>query len=641
MSTAKSDVSAMPSLPSAALAPSRPPDHPDPQHARRWLILGVIGIAQLMVILDATIVNIALPSAQQDLGFADANRQWIVTSYALPFGSLLLLGGRLSDLFGRKVAFMSGLAGFAAASALGGAAENFTMLVVARTAQGTFGALLAPAALALLTTTFTDSKERGKAFGIFGAIAGTGAAIGLLLGGVLTEYLSWRWSMFINLIFAGVAFIGAVSLLQRQRSGGTRPALDVPGAVTGSAGLFCIVYGFANASSHSWSSPPVWGYLAGGTVLLAGFVVLQNRVAHPLLPMRVVLDRDRGGAYLAVLLTGVGIFGVFLFLTFYLQQNLGLSPIRTGVAFLPMVAGLMVSATSSTAVLLPRFGPRPLVAIGMSVAASGLFWLSYLQVGSTYAAGVLPQLLVTGFGLGMVMAPSIQTATTGVSPSDAGVASATVNTMQQVGGSVGTALLATIAGNAASDYLTGRAPTPDVLAEAAVHSYTTAFVWGSAIFLAGAVLCGAILRPGAHRPAADDDDVHQPAAHDDDAQPAAALDGAVPGLAAQPTPGPPPEAGAGPQPLVMLGCVRTPESSPLPGAMLTLIDVHGNQIDRAHSAADGSYRLDVPATGSYVLSCAAPPHPPAAKRLTISPETIHHDLVIGLLPTAGRPATSD
>ncbi len=642
MSTATMTAPGARRLPPSSSGPTAPPDHPNPHHARRWLILGVIGIAQLMVILDATIVNIALPSAQQDLGFADANRQWVVTAYALPFGSLLLLGGRLSDLFGRKMAFLIGLAGFAMASALGGAAVNFPMLVGARVAQGIFGALLAPAALALLTTTFTEGKERGKAFGIFSAIAGTGAATGLLLGGVLTDYLGWRWCMYVNLIFAGVAFLGAAILLHHQRSG-TRPKLDVPGALTGSAGLFCIVFGFANAGSHSWSSPAVWAYLAGGTVLLAGFVVLQNQVAHPLLPMRVILDRDRGGSYLAVLLIGVGMFGIFLFLTFYLQQNLGFSPIRTGVAFLPMVAGIMFSAISSTAVLLPRFGAKPLVATGMTVASGGLFGLSYLQVTSTYAAGVLPQLLVTGLGLGLAMAPAIQTATTGVAPSEAGVASATVNTMQQVGGSVGTALLATIAANAASDYLTGRTPSPAILAEAAVHSYTTAFAWGSAFFLAGAVICGVILRPGAPLAIAPPivADSTAPSPSPDGAVPSRSPDGAVPSPAGRPTLGIPSEAEAEQLRTVMLGSVRASNGSPLHGAALTLIDVNGNQVDRARSTAEGSYQLDAPAPGNYVLICTAPPNQPAAERLILGPDTTRHDLVIGPLPAAAHPASAD
>jgi EmrB/QacA subfamily drug resistance transporter len=468
----------------------------NPHHARRWLILVMIGIAQLMVVLDATVVNIALPSAQVDLGFSNDARQWVVTAYALAFGSLLLLGGRLADLFGRKNAFLVGLAGFAAVSALGGAAANIEMLLVARAAQGVFGALLAPAALSLLTTTFTDPKERGRAFGVFGAIGGGGAAIGLLLGGVLTEYLDWRWCMFVNIVFAVVAFVGGAILLRRQEAEGPRPKLDLPGTVTASAGLFALVYGFANAESDSWSAVSVWGFLAAGVVLLGVFTWLQQRVEHPLLPLRVLLDRNRGGSYLAMFLLAIGMFAIFLFLTFYVQQNLRFTPIESGVGFLPMVATLMLSATTATSVLLPRFGPRPLVPTGMAIAAAGLFWLSGIGLDSTYTSGVLGPLLVMGFGIGLAMAPAMSVATFGVEAHDAGVASAAVNTMQQVGGSIGTALLSTLAGNAATAYLAGKVPTPQLAAEASIESYTTAFTWAGVIFVAGAVLSGLLLRPG-------------------------------------------------------------------------------------------------------------------------------------------------
>ncbi|KDN19341.1 MFS transporter [Amycolatopsis rifamycinica] len=468
----------------------------NPHHARRWLILVMIGIAQLMVVLDATVVNIALPSAQVDLGFSNDARQWVVTAYALAFGSLLLLGGRLADLFGRKNALLVGLAGFAAVSALGGAATNIELLLVARAAQGVFGALLAPATLSLLTTTFTDPKERGRAFGVFGAIGGGGAAVGLLLGGVLTEYLDWRWCMFVNIIFAVVAFIGSSVLLRNQKDEGPRPKLDLPGTVTASAGLFALVYGFANAEADSWSSVSVWGFLTAGVVLLAVFVWLQQRVAHPLLPLRVLLDRNRGGSYLAMFLLAIGMFAIFLFLTFYVQQNLRFTPIQSGVGFLPMVATLMLSATTATAVLLPRFGPRPLVPTGMAIAAAGLFWLSGIGLESTYASGVLGPLLVMGFGIGLAMAPAMSVATFGVEAHDSGVASAAVNTMQQVGGSIGTALLSTLAGNAAADYIAGKAPAPQLAAEAAIESYTTAFTWAAVIYVVGAVLSGLLLRPG-------------------------------------------------------------------------------------------------------------------------------------------------
>jgi EmrB/QacA subfamily drug resistance transporter len=468
----------------------------NPHHARRWLILVMIGLAQLMVVLDATVVNIALPSAQVDLGFSNDARQWVVTAYALAFGSLLLLGGRLADLFGRKNALLVGLAGFAAVSALGGAASNIEMLLIARAAQGVFGALLAPAALSLLTTTFTDPKERGRAFGVFGAIGGGGAAVGLLLGGVLTEYLDWRWCMFVNIIFAVAAFVGSSVLLRNQKDDGPRPKLDLPGTVTASAGLFALVYGFANAESNSWSAVSVWGFLAAGVVLLGVFVWLQQRVSHPLLPLRVLLDRNRGGSYLAMFLLAIGMFAIFLFLTFYVQQNLKFTPIESGVGFLPMVATLMLAATTATSVLLPRFGPRPLVPTGMAIAAVGLFWLSGIGLESTYASGVLGPLLVMGFGIGLAMAPAMSVATFGVEAHDAGVASAAVNTMQQVGGSIGTALLSTLAGNAATAYLAGKVPTPQLAAEASIESYTTAFTWAAVIFAVGAVLSGLLLRPG-------------------------------------------------------------------------------------------------------------------------------------------------
>jgi EmrB/QacA subfamily drug resistance transporter len=467
----------------------------NPHHARRWPILAVLGVSQLMVVLDATIVNIALPSAQSDLGFSNDSRQWVVTAYALAFGSLLLLGGRIGDLIGRKRVLLIGLVGFAAASAIGGAATSLGMLVFARGLQGVFGALLAPAVLSLLTTTFTDAKERGKAFAIYGAIAGTGGAVGLLLGGALTEYLDWRWCMYVNVVLAVVACAGAGTLLHHQRSA-ERPKLDLPGTLTVTAGLFGLVYGFSNAETDGWRATGTWGWLIAGVVLLGAFLVLQTRVAHPLLPLRVVLDRNRGGSYLTVFMLGIGMFGVFLFLTYFLQQNLEFTPITSGIAFLPMVFSLMIGATTSTTVLLPRIGARPLVVAGMLLGAGGMAWLSRLSVESTYAGSVLGPLVLLGLGIGLSMAPSMNTATAGVEPRDAGVASATVNTAQQIGGSIGTALLSTIASSAVTSYLAGKTPTALVQAEAAVHSYTTAFTWIAVLFVAGAVICGLVLPRG-------------------------------------------------------------------------------------------------------------------------------------------------
>lgn len=460
--------------------------------AVRWWVLAVIGIAQLMVVLDATVVNIALPAAQQDLGFGDGDRQWVITGYALAFGSLLLLGGRLSDLFGRRTAFITGLVGFAIASAIGGAATSFEMLVAARVGQGVFGALLAPAALSLLTVTFTEPAERARAFGIFGAVAGTGGAIGLLLGGALTEWASWRWVMFVNLAFAAVALVGAVLLLAKHVTT-TRPRLDLPGTVSVTAALFAVVYGFSHAESEGWSDPVTLGFLIGGAALLAVFVWLQTRVAHPLLPLRIVLDRTRGASYLTVFVMGIGMFAIFLFLTYYLQLSLGYTPIATGVAFLPMVAGMVISSTTAPSLLLPRIGPKVVVSGGFVIAALGMLLLTRIGADTSYVTHILPALVILGLGLGGAMATAFQGATAGVEHEDAGVASATINTSQQVGGSIGTALLSTIAASAASDYLAGRSPNPEVLGQAAIESYVTSFWWATAIFAAGAVIVGFLM----------------------------------------------------------------------------------------------------------------------------------------------------
>jgi len=462
---------------------------------RRWLILAVLGLAQLMVVLDATIVNIALPSAQEALGFSDASRQWIITAYALSFGSLLLLGGRIGDYFGRKWTFIAGLSGFAVASAVGGLAQSFEVLVAARAAQGAFGALLAPAALSLLTTTFTDPGERRKAFGIYGAIAGGGGAVGLLLGGVLTEYLSWRWCLYVNLGFAIPAALGGLLLLQ-HRVPTARAKLDVPGTLTAVGGLLALVYGLTKVETDGWTAAVTLGFLATAAVLLTGFVLIERRSAHPLLPLRVVLDRNRGGAFAAIGLVGAGMFGVFLFLTYYLQQTLGFTPVETGLAFLPMIGALILTSTATSTAVLPRVGPKPLVTAGMLLAAAGMVLLTQVGVDSTYAADVLPGLIVIGLGLGLAMATAMGTATLGVRPDDAGVASATVNTMQQIGGSIGTALLSTTVASATSSYAASHATATDAMAQAAVHGYTTAFWWSAAILAAGAIVCGLLIRPG-------------------------------------------------------------------------------------------------------------------------------------------------
>jgi EmrB/QacA subfamily drug resistance transporter len=448
-----------------------------------------------MVVLDSSVVNIALPSAQADLGFTDGQRQWVITAYSLAFGSLLLLGGRLSDLIGRKRTFIIGLIGFAAASALGGAAGSFGMLVGARALQGAFGALLAPTALAVLTTTFTVPKERARAFGVFGAIAGAGGAVGLLLGGYLTQDFDWRWSLYINVFIAIIAIIGASIFVGQIERSGPRPKLDVPGTVLVSGALFGLVYGFSNAETDGWGSGWTWGMLVAAGVLLIAFVLWQRRATHPLLPLSIVLDRNRAAAYSSVLIAGAGMFGIFLFVTYFLQITLHYTPIQTGLSFLPMIGMLILAAQLSTNIFVPRFGPKIMVPIGMTLAAIGMVYLTHLNLSSTYAADVLPPLLIIGAGMGSIMPASMQTATLGIDRQFAGVASALVNTSQQVGGSIGTALLNTLAATAASSYVASHLPASAAVATAAaIQSYAVAYWWGAGFFAFGGLLAAFLFR---------------------------------------------------------------------------------------------------------------------------------------------------
>jgi EmrB/QacA subfamily drug resistance transporter len=458
----------------------------------RWAVLALLGVAQLMVVLDATIVNIALPSAQRALHFSTDNRQWIITAYALAFGSLLLVGGKLGDLFGRKWTLIGGLAGFSVASAIGGLAQSFGMLVAARALQGAFGALLAPSALGLLTVTFQGSADRAKAFGIFSAIAAGGASLGLLLGGVLTQALSWRWSLYVNLVIAIPTAIVALRLLRNERQT-ERPRIDLAGAAVASGGLFALVYGFSNAETSSWSDPITIIALAASAVLLLGFVVLERRVEHPLLPLHIVWDRARGGAYATIALAGSAIFAVFLFLTYYLQQNLGFSPLVTGLAFLPMTAMIVLTATTVQTQVLPRTGAKPLVTAGMGLGVVAMLLLSRLTAGGGYVTHVLPGLMLSGLAMGLIFAPAFSTATLGVQSSEAGIASAMVNTSQQVGGSVGTALLSTIFASAAASYASVHLHVAHVASVASIHGYTTAFEWAAALFGIGLVVALLIL----------------------------------------------------------------------------------------------------------------------------------------------------
>jgi EmrB/QacA subfamily drug resistance transporter len=464
----------------------------------RWAVLALLGVAQLMVVLDATVVTIAIPSAQHALHFSTESRQWIVTAYALAFGSLLLLGGKLGDLFGRKWTLIAGLAGFSIASAIGGLAQSFGVLVAARTLQGGFGALLAPSALGLLTVTFEGSPDRPTAFGIFGAIAGGGASLGLILGGALTQVLSWRWCLYVNLVIAVPTTLVALRLLVNH-SAPDRDPIDIPGVLTSALGLFALVYGFSNAETHSWSATATVVALVASPVLLTAFVLIERRAKHPLLPLHIIWNRGRGGAYSTIVLAGAGTFAVFLFLTFFLQQQLGLSPLTTGLAFLPLTGVLVVTSTTVQTRVIQHTGVKPLVLAGTALGAIAMFIFTHLTPGSSYAGNVLPGLLILGLGMGCIFAPAFSTATLGVQGREAGVASAMVNTSQQVGGSVGTSLLSTIFASALGSYAAAHLHAAGLANAAAVHGYTRAFWWSVGIF-ALAFLLAMVILPGRAKP---------------------------------------------------------------------------------------------------------------------------------------------
>jgi EmrB/QacA subfamily drug resistance transporter len=452
---------------------------------RRWRALAVIAVAQLMVVLDASVVIIALPSAQRALHISTANRQWMLTAYTLSFAGLLLLGGRIADYFGRKRMFVFSLIGFAGASALGGLAQNAAMLFSARALQGAFAAVMAPAALSLITVAFTEPKERARAFAVYGGIAGGGAAIGLILGGLLTQYASWRWTLLINVPIAILAALAATRLVSESRSPANH-GYDLAGAATVTGGLVALVYGFTKAGTDGWGSTTTLGLFAAAAVLLATFVVIELRTAHPLLPLRVVLNRNRGGSFLASLLAGTALFGTFLSLTYYFQGVLHYSALKSGFAFVPFSLGIITGASAASR-LLPRFGPRAVMSVGLLMAAAGLGVFSTIDVHSTYVATVLPAELIVSLGMGMAFVSLSSTALIGVNPEDAGVASALVNATQQTGGSLGAALINTIATTVTASYLVSNGHSPAALVAGAIDGYTTAFVFSASVLGAAAV----------------------------------------------------------------------------------------------------------------------------------------------------------
>ena len=453
----------------------------------RWRTLFVVAIAQLMIVLDSSIMNIAIPSAKVELGISDANQQWVITAYTLAFGSLLLLGGRIGDYMGRKKIFLIGLAGFAAASALGGIAANEGMLYAARALQGVFAALLAPAALAIISVTFTVPKERAKAFGVIGAISGGGAAIGLILGGALTEYFSWRWCLGVNTPIAIFAAVLAVKFVKESKAQGDN-SYDIPGALTATAGLFALTYGFHEAAVSGWSDNLTIGFLIASVLLLGTFVLIEKRVKNPLMPLRVVTDRNRGGSYLGSLVVGAGLFSMFLFLGLYLQVVLGYTPLRSGFAFLPFTAGIIVFAGIASQ-LLPKFGPRALMVPGLIAASTGMLLIARITPETSYATHVLPALLIMSSGMALVFIPLTSTSLHGVSNHDTGVASAMLNTSQQVGGSLGVALLNTVAATATTTYAAANTQLGEKLMPFAMtHGFTVAFKFSAGLLFVGAIV---------------------------------------------------------------------------------------------------------------------------------------------------------
>ena len=421
------------------------------------LALVVIATAQLMVVLDATIVNVALPDIQKALGFSGAGLEWVVNAYALTFGGLLLLGGRAGDILGRRRVFIAGIVLFSVASLLGGFATSEAWLLAARAVQGVGGAIVAPTALALVTTTFPEGPPRNRAMGVYAAMSIGGAAVGLLAGGLLTTYLSWRWVLFVNVpIGVVVALLAprAIAAAPRRETTAGQPrarrgGFDIPGAITSTLGLAALVYGLSSAATSAngvshWGDTKVIVSLVAAVVLLSVFLVIESRSPHALMPLRIFRNRNRSGAYLIMLCVGTAMFGMFFFLTIFVQTVWGYSALKTGVAYLPMVATIMVMAGVS-AQLVPRIGARPILLAGSAIGTGGMFWLSRINEHSTYAGGLLGPLLVTAAGLGMLFMPLTLIALSKVEDRDSGLASSLLNTGQQVGGSIGLAVLGTVA----------------------------------------------------------------------------------------------------------------------------------------------------------------------------------------------------
>jgi len=455
------------------------------------LALVVIAAAQLMVVLDATIVNIALPSIQRALQFTPTGLEWVINAYALTFGGLLLLGGRAGDLFGRRRMFVIGIVVFTLGSLAGGFATSATWLIVARAAQGVGAAIVAPTALSLIADTFREGSERNRALGVYGAVAGAGGALGLLLGGVLTNFASWRWVLFVNVPIGIVLAIMAPRVL--AATPGRDGKLDLPGAFTATVGMVLLVYGLTHAASYSWTDPITLMSLGIAALLLLVFVAIESRSRHALMPFSIFAQRNRDGAYVLSLVIGVAVFGVFFFLTQFVQNILGFSPLVAGVAFLPLTAAIIITA-QIVARLVGRFGPRPFITIGPLLVAGGLFWLSQINDQTTYLTGLVGPMLLIAIGMGNIFVPLTLMAVAGTTPEESGLASALLNVGQQIGGSIGIALLGTIAATTTKNQLAGVVPSHAAINHALTAGYGAGFQVAVAIALFGFAVALAVFR---------------------------------------------------------------------------------------------------------------------------------------------------
>jgi EmrB/QacA subfamily drug resistance transporter len=458
---------------------------------KKWLALALLALAQFVVVLDASIVNVALPSIGRDLDFSQDNLSWVVNGYTLFFGGFLLLGGRMADLLGRRRMFVAGLVLFALASLAGGLATSPGWLIAARAVQGLGAALLSPAALSLVTVMFSEGAERNKALGVWGAVAGSGGAAGVLLGGVLTEYAGWEWVLFVNVPIGIGAAMLAPRLLPESRNGGARH-FDVAGAVSVTTGLSLLVYTLVDANNAGWLSGQTLGLGAAALVLLGSFVLIETRSAAPLVPFRIFRKRTITGTNVVALLVAMALFSMFFFVSLYMQMVLGYDALEAGLAYLPLAGGIIVSAGIASG-LVTKFGFKPILVTGLVLTAIGLMWFSQVDVGGSYVSDILFPSLIAAVGLGFAFVPMTIAAVSGVEPQEAGLASGLINTSQQIGGALGLAILASIANSRTDTLMSAAHGDPAALPNALTEGFQIAFIVGAGFAVLGALLASTLI----------------------------------------------------------------------------------------------------------------------------------------------------